>query len=187
MNLVELHKKAGEKVKEAISGIKHDQWEKVSDCPDWTLRDLVNHIVSENLWVPELMEGKTIDEIGDKFEGDCLGRYPLEAFDKSQRAADEAISKPGALKKIVHLSYGDIPAEVYIGHRLDDLVVHGWDILKYSGQEDELDQELVEGLWEIMEPQFGGMQGSGMFGSPVNVSKDGSLQDKLLGALGRRR
>src|SRR5690348_5146954 len=133
MDLVRLHKKAGEEVARFISAIPHEDWEKESSNPGWTVRFLVNHIVSENLWVPELLEGKTIDQVGNKYDGDVLGKYPLKAFEDSQSAADEALSKEGVLQKEVHLSYGDFPAEVYIGHRLTDLVIHGWDIAKSTG------------------------------------------------------
>ncbi len=187
MDLAALHKSAGKKVGEAILGIKHDQWEEQSDCPEWSVRVLVNHIVSENLWVSELVEGKTIEEVGTKFDGDVLGKYPLEAFEKSQRAADEAFGKPGALQRIVHLSYGDLPAETYATHRLVDLVIHGWDILKSTGQPDELDPELVEAVVEIVEPHKDEFSGSGYFGTAVDIPEDAPLQTRLLGWLGRER
>lgn len=187
MDLIALHKKAGEKVGEYITGIKHDQWEEISDCSDWTVRQLVNHIVSENLWLPEMLEGKTIEEVGNKYEGDVLGRYPLEVFEKSKKAADESLEAPGVLEKTVHLSYGDNPARVYIGHRVIDLVIHGWDILKSTGQPDELDPELVEAVVELVKPDLSGFQGSGYFGTAVEVSEDEPLQTQLLGWLGRAR
>jgi uncharacterized protein (TIGR03086 family) len=187
MDLIKLHKKAGEEAAKFIEAVKDDQWDKQSDCSDWTVRDLVNHIVSENLWVEDLMEGKTIEEVGDKYEGDVLGENPLASYERSITAANEAIDTPGSMDKIVHLSYGDIKASVYIGHRLTDLVIHSWDVAKSTGQSDELDPELVKALEEILKPQMKEMQGSGYFGTPVEVSEDAPLQDKLLGWLGRER
>src|SRR5579884_74488 len=183
LDMVKLHKKAGEQTGKFIAGVKDDQWGKQSDCTDWSVRDLVNHIVSENLWVPDLIDGKTVEEVGDKYEGDVLGDDPVESYQKSIEGANEAISAPNALQKTVHLSYGDFPAEVFIGHRLIDLVVHGWDVAKSTGQNDQLDQEVVEAAWDVLQPQLKEMQGSGYFGTPVDVSDDAPVQDKLLGAL----
>src|SRR2546427_12764915 len=36
------------------------QWKAVTPCEAWDVRTLVNHVVGELLWVPPLLEGKTI-------------------------------------------------------------------------------------------------------------------------------
>lgn len=187
MDLVKLHKKAGEQVTKFIADVKHDQWGSQSNCTEWSVRDLINHIVSENLWMPEMLVGQTIDEVGDKYEGDVLGRYPLKAFEQSQKAADEAIAKPDALKKVVHLSYGDYPASLYISHRIVDLVVHGWDIAKSTGQEDNLDDELIQAAYEIIEPEVEDWRKSGILGPKIGFLEDADLQTKLLAIMGRKR
>jgi hypothetical protein len=33
------------------------------------------------------------------------------------------------------VSYGPVPGEVYLGHRFIDVVVHGWDVAKGTGQD----------------------------------------------------
>src|SRR5262249_706974 len=47
---------------------------------EWSVRDLVNHLVYEDLWAPPLLAGSTIAEIGDQFEGDVLGDDPQQAW-----------------------------------------------------------------------------------------------------------
>ena len=54
-----------------------------SDCEDWTVRELVNHIVTGNYWAAELGAGQTIEEVGDRLDGDVLGDDPLAAYDDS--------------------------------------------------------------------------------------------------------
>ena len=84
------------------------------------------------------------------------------------------------------VSYGPVPGSVYCGHRFLDVLVHGWDIAKSTGQDTTLDPTLVDALWSVLEPQLAGLQASGAFGTPVEVPDDASSQTKLLAVLGRR-
>ena len=52
------------------------------------------------------------------------------------------------------VSYGPVPGEVYCGHRFIDVLVHGWDVAKSTGQDTTLDPELVEACLEVVEPQL---------------------------------
>ena len=51
------------------------------------MRDLANHVTNENLWTVPLMEGATIEEVGDRFDGDVLGDDPIGSALAAARAA----------------------------------------------------------------------------------------------------
>jgi uncharacterized protein (TIGR03086 family) len=78
-----------------------------------------------------------------------------------------------------------VPGSVYCGHRFLDVLVHGWDVAKSTGQDTTLDPDLVAACWAVLEPQLAMLQASGAFGSAVNVPDDADLETKLLAALGR--
>ena len=163
------------------------QWPSRTPCTDWNVRDLLNHIVSENLWVPELVAGKTIPDVGDRFDGDVLGRDALAAYRASAKAAAAAFEVPGALSRPVAVSYGPVPGSTLAGHRLVDVVVHGWDLATGTGQPNRLDPELVEAVWElVVEPERQALRDTGVFGTEVPVPADADVQTLLLGVLGRR-
>jgi hypothetical protein len=44
----------------------------------------------------------------------------------------------------------------------------------------------VEACWAVVEPQMDMVEGSGLFGTPVEVADDADLQTRLLAVLGRR-
>ena len=185
-DLSDLHRRALAATERIVAGIRPDQWRRPTPCADWDARTVLNHIVSENLWVPELMAGKTIEEVGDHFEGDVLGQDPLPAYRASAQAAAEAFATPGALRRPVAVSYGPVPGSVYAGHRFLDVLIHGWDLASGTDQDTRLDPELVKALWElVVEPERAGLQQSGVFGAPVPTAADADLQTRLLGALGR--
>ena len=186
-DLPALHRRALDQVYPLVAAIHPRQWPDRTPCTDWSVRDLLNHVVSENLWVPELVAGKTIPEVGSRFDGDVLGRDPLTAFRASAKAAAAAFESPGALSRPVAISYGPVPGSVLAGHRLLDVVVHGWDLATATGQSNHLDPEVVQAVWElVVEPERRGLRESGVFGEEVPVPADADLQTRLLGVLGRR-
>ena len=80
-DLPDLHDRALAGTHRYVAGVGGDQWKTSSPCEGWDVRELVNHIVSGNFWAGELARGKTIDEVGDRLDGDILGDDPTAAYD----------------------------------------------------------------------------------------------------------
>ena len=78
--------------------------------------------------------GKTIEEVGDRLDGDVLGDAPLDAYDRSAAIAAAVFRAPGAMDAPCAVSYGPVPGSVYCGHRFLDVLVHGWDVAVSTGQ-----------------------------------------------------
>src|SRR5918995_3829169 len=150
LDLSDLHDRALAATRRYVAGVGGDQWTSQSPCEGWDVRELVNHIVSGNFWAGELARGKTIDEVGDRFDGDVLGADPTAAYDESAGAASDAFHAPGAMEAPCAVSYGPVPGEVYLGHRLIDVLVHGCDLANATGQDTTLDPELVEACWTVI-------------------------------------
>jgi uncharacterized protein (TIGR03086 family) len=186
MDIAQLHARASEGTRRCIEAVKDDQWHDPTPCSDWDVRTVVNHIVAENLWVPPLMEGKSIEDVGDQFEGDVLGDDALGAYDRSASAADAAFAAPGAMEVPVGVSYGPIPGKDFAEHRFFDVLIHGWDVAKGTGQDTTLEPELVEACWKIVDAAREMIVGAEpYFGKPVDVPDDAPLQVRLLALLGR--
>jgi uncharacterized protein (TIGR03086 family) len=183
--LPELHARALDHARRSVAGVGEEQWDQVSDCDQWTVRELVNHVVTGNYWAEELGSGKTIEEVGDRLDGDVLGDDPVAVYDDSAARAAAVFRAPGAMEAACAVSYGPVPGSVYCGHRFLDVLVHGWDVAKSTGQDTALDPELVAACWAVLEPQLEMLQASGAFGTAVTVPDDADLQTKLLAALGR--
>lgn len=169
-----------------VKAVRPDQWNNRTPCPEWDVRALVNHLVVEQLWVPPLLDGATIDDIGDRFDGDQLGDDPVAAWDNAAAAAREAFAAPGALQRHVELSYGRRPAEGYCQEMTLDLTVHAWDLARGIGVDPRLDADLVVAMLEFVEPQLDHLAASGMFAPPIDVGPAADPQSKLLGLVGRR-
>jgi uncharacterized protein (TIGR03086 family) len=168
-----------------VHAIGDDQWDDPTPCADWNVRALVNHLVYELRWVPPLIEGRTIAEVGDAFEGDQLGDDPKAAWEAASVGARAAMEEPDALRRTVHLSYGDVPARHYIIELSSDLAVHAWDLARGIGTDDRLDPDLASYLYDWMLPHAEALSGSGLYAAPRPVGADASPQDRLIALTGR--
>ncbi len=60
VDLPEVHAQALAHTRTLVAGVGPAQWDAASVCSDWDVRALVNHLVSGNLWVPPLVEGRSV-------------------------------------------------------------------------------------------------------------------------------
>ena len=168
-----------------VEKIRDDQWSSPTPCTEWDVRQLVRHLVDEDLWVPPLFDGATIEEVGDRFEGDILGGDPKEAWRQAQKGALHAIEEQGAMERIVHLSWGDEKGEEYATQLALDHLVHGWDLARGIGANDRLDPGLVELAYDRWSAREEMVRGAGVFGDQQRVPDDADTQTKLLALFGR--
>jgi uncharacterized protein (TIGR03086 family) len=186
VDLPKVHEQALEHTRKYVAGVQEGQWHDPTPDEEWDVRALVNHIVSGNFWVMPLVEGKTIEEVGNRYDGDLLGDDPAAAYQQSAKEAAAAFNGPGAMQTACAVSYGPVPGEIYAGHRFVDVLIHGWDLAKATGQDTTLPADLVEACFEVVEPQKDLLSASGMFGGDVKVPEGADRQTQLLAELGRQ-
>jgi uncharacterized protein (TIGR03086 family) len=172
---------------ELVHQVKDDQWTNATPCSDWDVRALINHLVYEARWAPPLLAGRTLEQVGDKFEGDLLGSSPQSSYDDAIGEVTAAAGAPGAMDGRVQLSYGETPASDYLAQMTCDFVVHAGDLARGIGAEDTLDPDLVQFVDDTARPQAAMLAASGLFDPPVDVADDADPQTKLLALFGRRR
>jgi uncharacterized protein (TIGR03086 family) len=185
MALVDLYRDSVQAFSNRVAQVRPDQWDAATPCADWNVRELVNHIVGEQLWSVPLFAGATIDEVGPRFDGDLLGDDPVKAAAQSGEDARAAVSEPGAMERTVHLSFGDTPADEYVSQLFADHLVHGWDLAVGIGAERTMDPEAVQVCLDWFEQREDMYRGAGVIADRVDVPADASAQDRLLAAFGR--
>ena len=168
-----------------VGQIGDDQWQAATPDEDWAVRDLVNHIVGEDLWAPLLLAGSTIAEVGDRFDGDVLGADPRAAWAAASAGAVRAVGEPGVMDRIVHLSFGDFPGREYTLQLFADHLIHAWDLARAIGADEQLDEELAScATW--FEPMEEAYRGAGAIAARPPVPGDADAQTLLLARFGRR-
>ncbi len=180
----DLHRRALDHFGELVHQVGEDQWSLDTPCADWDVRELVHHLVYENRWMPPLLAGGTIAEVGTALDGDLLGDDPVASWDESATAAAASVDEV-PLDRIVHLSYGHVPARHYVNEVFTDLAIHGWDLARAIGADETIDPEFVELLYEKTAPHEDALKASGLFGPKVVPPDGADLQTRLLAIYGR--
>jgi len=180
-----LHQRALDAFGEKVRAVGDDQWHWPTPCTDWDVRMLVNHLVSESRWMPPLLAGKTIAEVGGALDGDLLGDDPKQAWHTAAKEASEAVQSRGAMERTVHVSFGDIPGHEYTMQVFTDLVIHGWDLARGIGANERMDPELLQITYDTMAPFIAEFKGSGIYGPDVQPPPGADLQTRLLAMVGR--
>ncbi|WP_433696563.1 TIGR03086 family metal-binding protein [Nocardiopsis sp. CA-288880] len=181
--LIDLHGTALEEFDRRVRAVGLTDWARPTPCTDWDVHDLVNHLATEQLWVPPLLGGARMEDVGDRFDGDNLGEEPAATWAVVSREARTAWLGLPSLERTVHLSFGDVPAEVYLWQMTFDLAVHAWDLARAIGADEALDPDLAKELHAWASDQdFGPGQ---MFDAPTPVGPDATPQDRLIALTGR--
>ncbi|MEU9129439.1 TIGR03086 family metal-binding protein [Kitasatospora sp. NPDC048540] len=182
--VLERYTEAVEEFGRLVGMVLARQWGLPTPCTEWTVRDLVNHLTAEQLWVPEMLAGLTVSQVGPRYQGDVLGDDPAEAWDSAVRAATAAFTAPGALDRTVHLSYADRDALGYCREMAVDAVVHGWDLARALGGAGRM-TPAAAGFVLAEVVAYGDLSSTGMFATAVPTGPDADPQTRLLGLAGR--
>ena len=183
MDLNTLYHRTVEAWADRVNAVGPDQWDEPTPCRDWTVRDLVNHVVGEDRWTVPLVEGQTIADVGTSLDGDLLGEDPVSSALSAAREASNRVAERLPEAGVVHVSYGDIPIGDYVHELAADHLIHSWDLAAATGGDTRLDPHLVTELAEFFAGREGFYREVGVIG-PRAVSH-GGLQSDLLAVTGR--
>ena len=170
-----------------VAAIRAEQWTAPTPCSEWDVRALVGHVVSGNQLFADLLDGATtLEEFRRTAPGDVLGDRPVPAFHDAAQALLAAFRLPGALDRPVTVPFGTVPGAVALHLRLTEILVHGWDLARATGQPVHFDDALIE-----QEFQFGSQAltqpppGRTPFAASSDVPVDAPALDRLAALLGR--
>jgi uncharacterized protein (TIGR03086 family) len=171
---------------ERVVQVRDEQWADPTPCADWDVRALVAHVVDEQRWVPYLLGGGSVTDVGDRFAGDPLGDDPKAAWQRESQAARDAFHARDALDGTVALSYGETSTRDYLWQMTRDLAVHAWDLARGIGADEHLDAELVRRIHHETDKDVESLAESGLFDPPIQVAAHADLQTRMLALFGRR-
>ena len=147
------------------------------------MRDLANHVTNENLWTVPLIKGGTMDEVGDRFDGDVLGDDPIGSALAAARAAVTAMAAQLPQGGTVQLSFGETPKEEYAMQLTADNLIHGWDMAAATGGDTRLDPDLVDAVASWFDEREELYRGGGAIAERRELT--GDAQHDLLARFGR--
>lgn len=188
MDPLDLLGSASETFHDKIADIDADGWNGISTCTDWTVRDILDHVVGGNRFAVASLDGQPLGEaflsaMSLGFDGEPVELYSVSAADQLR-----AFRSPDALRSLVDHPMGQIAGLDFLNFRICDLVLHSWDVARSTGGGEQLDDALVEFVWTQMADGKGPVLKSGSYGTHQDLDGDRSLttMDRVLLSSGRR-
>jgi uncharacterized protein (TIGR03086 family) len=165
-----------------ISNIRADQWSAPTPCPDWTVRQVVNHLIGMNRVFAALLAGQPPPP---RPSADHVEDDPVRAFRDSAAALLAAFSLPGVLERTYRGPLGTATGADRLQIRLYDLLAHGWDLAQATGQPAGLPDDLAEQSLAFVRTQLTEQARPGRFGPAQIATEQASAIERLVAFLGR--
>jgi uncharacterized protein (TIGR03086 family) len=193
MDVAELHRRAVAQFIDRVAVVADHQWDQPTPCSEWTVRDLVNHVVGEERWTVPLLAGRTIEDVGSSLDGDLLGDAPRDAATAAAVEASASVDARVPEGGKVALSYGPEDVDEYVRQLSADHLIHAWDLAAATGGSLQFDPLVVAEVGEWFAEREDLYRSVGVIGPRVEASSAGDeggdpdqrAFDDLLAASGR--
>jgi uncharacterized protein (TIGR03086 family) len=163
-----------------IAAVPDDGWDADTPCEEWKARDIVGHLVATTGMFLGFIDEEP--PAGPSVEDD-----PLGAFATARDAMQGALDDPSRAQREYDGMFGRSTLEQGADQFLSaDLVIHGWDLARATGQDERMPPQEVERIREELAPMDDQMRGPGAFGPKVDPPPGADAQTELLCFLGRR-
>ncbi len=172
--------------RQVVANVRLDQLDDRSPCVSWTVRDLLNHMISgSHFFAASVNDGKS----PPPDNRDYTGADMVATYDDGIKQAVTAFGAPGVQEKMIELPFGTLPGSMFMAIATTDVFTHAWDVAKATGQSTDLDPELaaelLEGSRAFIQPAFRGDDTKSPFGAEQQPPANATEADKLAAFLGR--
>jgi uncharacterized protein (TIGR03086 family) len=162
-----------------VRGVAPDQWSAPTPCSDWAVRDLVAHVIGTHRRVIATLHATDPVEVDPK--GDLPGQW-LAASGAIAKAMDDETQA----SKVVGGMFGEQPFESLVARLVcTDTLVHGWDLARATGQDEQLDPQAVSRSMDFLAPIDEAIRRPGGFGAKITPPAGSDEQTRFLNFCGR--
>lgn len=176
---VSLYRAATDRAIAVVSAVRPDQLGGATPCTEWTVQQLIDHLVSGTEYLLSAAEQREATQPADATAADFRSGVAdvLKALDVPDTMEQTCISPLGF----------EWPVGQAVAGTFMDVLIHTWDLARATGQDEKLDQALVNACTAMFLPDMPERgRTAGIVGPAVEVGDDASAQDRLLAAMGRR-
>jgi uncharacterized protein (TIGR03086 family) len=189
-SLLELHRRVVRRSVEIVDSVSADQLGKATPCAEWTLEDLLGHMIAQHHGFAASAEGNT--SALSVWEVHPVGDSPAETYAAAADRVIAALAADGVLERRFWLPEirdgGPYPAQTAIGFHLVDNVVHGWDVAASVGVDATYAPDLVAAALTVAEQVPDGaprLVPGAAFRPALPMSEHPSPMYRMLAILGR--
>lgn len=189
MEIQQLFIQSNKHLARVVDQIAADQWslmlpEKASWNPQ-NLTETIAYHAFDDAWVPDVLAGRTPEEVGDQYQPILDSDDPLPLYRENNKRACSAVAGFDDLDAVAHLSYGDFPAREYLQHITSFRAVRCIDIAALIGVDAGLSDEFLQALESEYTPLMGQYREMGVFPDPIPVDDGATLEARVRAMFGR--
>jgi uncharacterized protein (TIGR03086 family) len=137
---------AAERLAGLVARVTDDELGQPTPCPAYTLGDLIEHVGGLTLAFTAAANKERSGYVDQQPSGDAsrLGEDWRTRIPRDLGALAQAWGEPGAWTGMTRIAGMDSPAEMVGITVADELVVHGWDVARATGQPYAAEPELLD-------------------------------------------
>ncbi|MGW0686832.1 TIGR03086 family metal-binding protein [Streptomyces sp. NPDC002754] len=171
-------KPACDRMTDVLTGVSDEQLSLPTPCSEYSVRELIAHV----------------DGAARAFTGFARKEAPLPAEPGDQRertvksvqALGDAWDDPEAWRGETEGPGFALPNDTWGKVALTEMVVHGWDLARATGQPFDLPEETLRGCLDHVSGFVTAAPLPELWGPPVETPSDAPLMDRIVGLTGRR-
>ncbi|MCX4909739.1 TIGR03086 family metal-binding protein [Streptomyces sp. NBC_00878] len=166
--------------------VREEQLDAATPCPEYAVRNLVGHLAG----LSEAFRDAGRKDLGATTDTNPTTRLPdltpewRTELPKLLAELAEAWRDPAAWTGDTRAGGVHLPGEVAGIVAADELVVHGWDLARATGQPYAPDAPALQAAYEMLAPTADDPD-RGIFGPAVPVPDEAPLLDRVIGLSGR--
>ncbi len=175
---------------EIVKATPADMLDAPTPCTEWDVRALLNHVIG-TLWLAEALFGDQAPRYpmapGSLPPADLAGGDPAAAYAEAAVAALAAAGAGDALTRLHRTPLGEMPGPGLAGFTTLDILVHGWDLARATGQPADLDGQLAAHVLGFAEQALATPESrAARIGPAVPVATGAPVTQRLVAFLGRQ-
>ena len=171
------HRRFAGAMTQRVDGVT--DWSVPTPVSAWTARDVVDHLIT---WSGEFLAAGGVTLTG----GPSAADDPVAAWRHHVDQVQGLLDATDAERVFVHPYAGEHPLATAIDRFYTaDVFMHTWDLARATGQDDSLDPDFCADLLAGMRPIDDLLRSSGQYGPAVPVPPDATVQEQVLGFIGR--
>ena len=174
---------AARRIAGLVDFVGDDALGRPTPCEGYTVGDLLDHIAGAAVAFTAAAVKQPLDG-GSRGDAANLGEDWRTRIPEEVLGLAEAWRSPDAWTGMTAAGGVDLPGDLAGVVALDELVIHGWDLAKATGQDPAYDGPGLEAVYATV-AKFRARGIEGLFGPPVTVPDDAPLLDRILGIAGR--
>jgi uncharacterized protein (TIGR03086 family) len=183
MDIVATMEKSANATATVAGGVRPEQFGSPTPCSEWNVQQLMNHLIGSLEYFKARGEGR--DAGPPRSAAPASYDKTVQDLQSVALATAEAWRRPGALDQKIKTRAGDMPGSAMATMALSEMLTHGWDLARATGQRmpaDDVDvDEILAGMQQTLRPEARQPN----FGPEVQAPGGAPPIDRLAAFLGR--